>query len=379
MVEDKVSDDRTLQQYEEERTELRQQVAFTNAKYENLQEEFVSSRRHRCLHASCRLVQRLLTVQGRMEEEVMDKTTKLERIHGTVSELERRNKALIKRQAVQVRLDSLRGDSIIAVDGLYSCCVDQEESFELERRDRADMERTFRNRVDDLEAQLKRHLASQVDAESAIQNTILEQDISTTHDQHKTEEHLLAQAKIVAQLRSRMADMSESQLSLTEKHTSLSLHIHTLEHEVAERTAECYRLREENEGFEILLRERTLDGRVYDADIFGEGLTDEDEMSDSTVESDTDSQAGLKTDKKVIGVDGRHSSTPQEREQPRSSRRRKALNLAEELEKSIASIDLHPGVDGEDNEGNNEEEQAAQAEDASASVLESKSFLHVHM
>lgn len=42
MVEQSVSDDRTPQQYDEERVELRKQLAIANAKYDNLEEEFVS-------------------------------------------------------------------------------------------------------------------------------------------------------------------------------------------------------------------------------------------------------------------------------------------------------------------------------------------------
>ncbi|KAJ9122293.1 hypothetical protein QFC22_001714 [Naganishia vaughanmartiniae] len=317
MVEDKVSGGQTLEQYEQERIDLKQKLAIVNAKYENLEEEF-----------------------GKMEEQVMDKTTKLERIHGTVSELERRNKALIKRQALQ------------------------EENFELERRERADTERTLQSRVDDLKEQVKRHLSAQVEAESALQNEPLNNNPSTTHDQQITEAHLLAQTKTVAHLRSRMADMSESQLSLTEKYTSLSLHIHTLEHEVAERTAECYRLREENEGYEILLRERTLDGRVYDADVFGEMTDDEDEeagMSDSTKEMDADSQA--RSEAHVALRTKPH-------EEPRSSRRQKALNLAEELDNSIGSINMHADGD-EDDVDRSEKGQTPHAKDASDSVLES--------
>ncbi|KAJ9100527.1 hypothetical protein QFC21_003570 [Naganishia friedmannii] len=323
MVEDRLSDGRTLQQCEEEGEELRKQLAAANAKYENLVKDF-----------------------GKMEEEVVDKITKLERIHGTVSELERRNKALIKRQAVQ------------------------EESIELERRERADTETTLRNRVEDLEKQLKRHLSAQAEADSAIQNSNLDDLSSATHEHHMTEAHLIAQTKAVAHLRSRMADMSESQLSLTEKHTALSLQIHTLEHEVAERTAECYRLREENEGFEILLRERTLDGRVYDADVFGD-MTD-DGMSDSAsmTASDADSQVGSETNKNITAVGPRGSRSPQDEERPRSSRRRKAPNLAEELDNSIGSINIHADGDAEDDEDKTEEGQAARAKDPSDSVLE---------
>ncbi|KAJ9108260.1 hypothetical protein QFC19_002508 [Naganishia cerealis] len=289
IVHDGVEDEWTVEQHEEERMKLRKQVEMLDAKHENLEEEF-----------------------GKMEQEMIDKATALERIIGTVSGLEKRNKALIKRQAAQ------------------------EEEFELERQEWKDTERTLQYRIEDLEKQFRTCISAQI--EPAVQTDDSSKDALVAHDQDIMEADLVAQVKTVAQLRSRLADMSESQLSLTEKHTALCLQVHTLEHEVAERTAECYRLREENEGFEILLRERTLDGRVYDADIFGD-MTDDDmseEPTDTEGTSDTDTQAESGSSNKVEVFEGINSPNPPGEQ--RSSRRRKALNLAQEFSNNIESV-----------------------------------------
>lgn len=147
---------------------------------------------------------------------------------------------------------------------------------------------------------------------------------------------LIAQTTLICQLRIQLADMTESQLSLTEMHSILVSQVHNLEHEVAERTAECYRLREENEGFEILLRERTLDGRVYDADVFG-SQSDDESSSDGE-----DRGAITKTADKPIGERDSDSGAngrgvrAAEGDKSNSRRRRKGANLAEELENSPA-------------------------------------------
>lgn len=138
------------------------------------------------------------------------------------------------------------------------------------------------------------------------------------------EPSLVAQVAIVSQLRAELADMTESQLSLSEMHTALQLQVHNLEHEVAERTAECYRLREENEGFEILLRERTLDGRVYDADVFGDMSDDdmsENEESDAASRIKKDSSSN--NDDTMVSTDRTSSS--------RARKKPQILNLADDL------------------------------------------------
>jgi hypothetical protein len=205
----------------------------------------------------------------------------------------------------------------------------KEEEFELERREKMDNEKTLRTQVQQLEQQIRNAQSPGIQEADSPE---LDSDVNK-ESQANEENQIIAQATVISQLRTQLADMSESQLSLTEMHTALVCQVHSLEHEVAERTAECYRLREENEGFEILLRERTLDGRVYDADVFGSMSDDESagERGDSEI-----NDAAMTVDQgSRFDADGK-AVTAAVGDKSSSRRRREGLNLAQELGNSSA-------------------------------------------
>jgi hypothetical protein len=201
----------------------------------------------------------------------------------------------------------------------------QEEAFELERREKAEIEETLHTQVQQLEQQLRnQHSASMEKADPAHLG-----DGEDNNSDGRDDSQVIAQTTLICQLRTQLADISESQLSLTEMHAALVSQVHNLEHEVAERTAECYRLREENEGFEILLRERTLDGRMYMLDDESASGGEESDANDVTV---TASSADHEDDS---DADGREVQTT-DKDKSSSRRRRNGANLAEELGNSPA-------------------------------------------
>lgn len=195
-----------------------------------------------------------------------------------------------------------------------------------------EIEKTLRSQVQQLEQQLRN---TQSPTTKEADSPELVDDVNK-ESQTDEDNKIIAQATVISQLRTQLADMSESQLSLTEMHTALLSQVHNLEHEVAERTAECYRLREENEGFEILLRERTLDGRVYDYAVFGSISDDESASEGGGNEGNDVTVTAIAADHgSGFDTDGEEPRTT-EGDQSSSRRRRKGLNLAEELGNSSA-------------------------------------------
>lgn len=211
--------------------------------------------------------------------------------------------------------------------------ISKEESFELERQSKIDVEGALNSQIQHLQQEL-RAVQSKLERQTPptppprLEDDFLESSESTE------EPSFVAQVAMVSQLRAELADMSESQLSLTEMHTALQLQVHNLEHEVAERTAECYRLREENEGFEILLRERTLDGRVYDADVFG-NMSDDD-VSETDV-SEASSSARRSAFRKERSIAQLRRASLDRADSSRSKRKTQAQNLADDLGDSAVS------------------------------------------
>lgn len=205
--------------------------------------------------------------------------------------------------------------------------ISKKEAFELERQEKTETEKTLSTRIQQLQQELR---SVQCKLERLTPSTPLSQ--SAEHYSGSSvpsdEQSFIAQVAVISQLRAELADITESQLSLTEMHTTLQLRVHTLEHDVADWTAECYRLREENEGFEILLRERTLDGRVYDADVFGD-------MSDGSASEAEASEAASQGIQSVSrnGKSRTHSagSSAQQADSSRSRRKSQGLNLANDL------------------------------------------------
>lgn len=205
--------------------------------------------------------------------------------------------------------------------------ISKEEAFELERQEKSETEKTLNTRIQQLQQELR---SVQSKLERLTPSTPLSQSAEHYSDSlvPSDEQSFIAQVALISQLRAELADMTESQLSLTEMHTALQLRVHTLEHEVAERTTACYRLREENEGFEILLRERTLDGRVYDADVFGDMS---DESASETEASEAASQGIQSVSRK--GKSRTHSagSSSQQADSPRSRVKSQGRDLANYL------------------------------------------------
>jgi hypothetical protein len=256
-----------------------------------------------------------------MEEKMAERAMAHERLMTTVTRLEKRNKTLVKRQA-QVGRDKARLEVESDADN-----VDQEEAFELERQEKIEAEKKLNSRIQQLQQELQAVRSKLERQAPPTPNSPLSERRASIE-----EPSFVAQVAIVSQLRAELADMTESQLSLSEMHTALQMQVHNLEHEVAERTAECYRLREENEGFEILLRERTLDGRVYDADVFGH--MSDDEMS----ENEGSDAASLAIEDKS----GNNDDTMVPIDRTDSSRARKkpqVLNLADDLGHTASTWD----------------------------------------
>lgn len=313
----------SVEQMEDERLALKGQLANLRARCADLEEGHVGAlvfmnSVHTNPLSPCQF-------QSRMEEEVAESSMSYDRLLVTVSKLETRNRTLVKRQASQVSVLHLIVVTPNLMDSMF--CIIKEEAYELDRREKMEIERNLGAQVQRLEQQLRTYqsLAPKEPASSCFESN-MKQELQANDDSR-----VVAHATIVSQLRSQLADMNESQLSLTEMHTALLSQVHTLEHEVAERTAECYRLREENEGFEILLRERTLDGRVYDADVFG-NMTDDDSASDIAESATNSIDKGTYAVERNRGKDT-DSGEPDagEEDRPSSRRKRKGFNLAEEL------------------------------------------------